>query len=62
MPVDTEPAPGPQPEQPKAPNNTPGTPSEPNSGPNKQVQTAIEETGAVGTVLLILYYLASVLN
>jgi RHS repeat-associated protein len=63
VPVDTAPIPKPQPEQPKAPDNTPETPSEPSSGPNQQqVQKAVEETGVVGTILLLLYYLSSALN
>jgi RHS repeat-associated protein len=63
VPVDTAPIPKPQPEQPKAPDNTPETPSEPSSGPNpQQVQKAVEETGMVGTILLLLYYLSSALN
>jgi RHS repeat-associated protein len=63
VPVDTAPIPTPQPEQPKAPDNTPATPDNPSSGPNqKQMQNAVGTTGAVGTALLILYWMASVLN
>jgi RHS repeat-associated protein len=62
VPVDTAPVPNPQPQQPKAPDNTPETPSEPSSGPNPQVQKAIQETGFWGTVLLIIYYAASAMN
>jgi len=63
VPTDTEPAPKPQPDQPKAPDNAPKTPTEPSAGPNQQqTQNAIEATGTVGTVLLILYYLSTIAN
>jgi hypothetical protein len=46
----------------KCPNSTPSTPSTPSTGPNPQVEKAIVETGVVGTLLLILYYISTVFN
>ena len=63
VPVDTIATPGPQSEQPKAPDNTPQTTNEPNSGPTQtQMQNAVTTTGVVGTALLILYWIASAWN